>query len=70
MRVGGRYLARDNGTLFLVHAGTARRAVMRFTLPEAEMYLNDRRARGFNTVRFILRPTFTPPVAEKAVLEP
>lgn len=50
MKVSGRYLTSNDGTPFLVHADTAWRAVVRLTLPEAEAYLDDRRARGFNTV--------------------
>lgn len=52
MRVRGRYLTQDDGTPFLVHADTSWRAVMRLTVEEAEAYLDDRRARGFNAVHF------------------
>ena len=46
----GRYLADQRGTPFLVHGDTPWSLTHNLTFEEAVRYLEDRRARGFNTL--------------------
>jgi hypothetical protein len=47
---GKRYLEDANGRPFLIHGDTAWSLIADLTREDAELYLDDRRARGFNTI--------------------
>jgi hypothetical protein len=49
-RPGQRYLEDANGRPFLIHGDTAWSLIADLTREDAERYLDDRRARGFNTI--------------------
>jgi len=47
---GQRYLEDSTGTPFLIHGDTAWSLIAQLTREEVELYLEDRRTRGFNTI--------------------
>jgi hypothetical protein len=50
VRPGARYLVDAAGKPFLVHGDTAWSLIAELTREEVDLYLDDRRARGFNTI--------------------
>jgi hypothetical protein len=50
LRPGKRFLVDANGAPFLLHGDTAWSLFVQITREEVDLYLDDRRARGFNTI--------------------
>jgi hypothetical protein len=50
LKPGKRYLVDADGKPFLIHGDTAWSLIVQLTREEVELYLDDRRARGFNTI--------------------